>query len=205
MLREAEFKTIIGQMAWEYYKLWLKIKYNNSNNNSPAFKTSNYFTAFNNFARFVQKTSMPFVDRCIATMVSRRIDPKNWTSPAAYRQHLNYIEHKLPFNDAVNLSFDTLFEIAEAGGVDIVDVFTVITPAELIQFLTQRLISPWVLLHSGKFTSFYQKQTSLNERVYLDALINADHWEVVFKNNPKNREKIKKYMEELGHLVKTTR
>lgn len=198
MQRAAQFITVDGQSAWNYYMTWMKLQHRAGSPNSESFKKSKYFATFYNFTAFVKKTVMPDVGVFIDLMVRRRIDPKFWSSDAAYRKYLEFITRKLPVQDLCAITIKTLFDIAEKGGVDVNKVFSVLTPNEIIQLLHQRRLSPWFLLNSTAFAKFFINKTTTEERLIMQTIINPDYWTDRFKKNPKDIETVKQYITELG-------
>jgi len=198
MLREEDFKSAAGQSAWHYYRDWMKTKHNSVLPASDAFKNSKYFNAFFNFAKFVKKTQLPDVKIFIDLMVRIGVDPNFWTKDAAYRRYLEHITRKVPAKDLAKITIKTMFDIAEAAGVEVSQIFDVITPNELIQLLHQRRLSPWILLNSKKFADFYINGTTKEERIILETIINPEYWKQRFENHPQDLKIIKQYITELG-------
>lgn len=198
MVREEQFKSPAGQAAWNYYKSWMKVKHKSLTSSAQAFKKSKYFNTFYNFTKFVKKTHLPDINIFIELMVRTNVDPNYWSSDAAYRRYLEYITRQLPAKELAKITIKTLFDIAEAGEVDVSEVFGLLTPNEVIQLLHQRRLSPWILLNSKKFIDFYMKTTSSEERIVMETIVNPDYWAARFKKQPKDVEMVKQYITELG-------
>ena len=198
MRREDEFKSTTGQAAWSYYKTWMKTKHKSIVSSAVSFKKSKYFTAFFNFTKFVKKTHLPDVSIFIDLMVRTHIDPKYWTTDEAYRRYLEYVTRQLSTRELAKITIKTLFDVAEAGDVDVSEVFNILTPNEVIQLLHQRRLSPWVLLNSKKFANFFIKSTTSEEKIVMETIVNPDYWAARFKKHPKDVEVIRQYIVELG-------
>ncbi len=198
MEREENFKSITGQSAWGHYKYWMKHKFKNVPRDSNTFKKSKFFSSFYKFSIFSQQAHLPDIKLYIKLMVTHKIDPVFWTKDAAYRKYLDYITYKLPPRELMKISIKTLFDEAIKANVHISDVFEILTPNEVIQLLYQRRLSPWLLLHSKKFTEFYKTKTSTEEQINIQALINPELWGKKFKQFPKDAKIVKKYINELG-------
>jgi len=198
MVREDEFASVPGQVAWSYYKKWMLLKHKNTVSSATSFKTSKYFNAFYKFTQFTKDTGMPDVDIFITLMVKANIDPKFWTAGGAYRKYLDFITRKIPAQNLAEITIKTMFDLAEAGDVDVANVFTLLMPNEVIQLLSQRRLSPWVLLRSKKFGTFIKEKTSSEERIIMESIINPDYWATRFKKNPKDTEIVEQYIAELG-------
>lgn len=198
MIREKDFKSVAGQSAWNHYKSWMKVKHKSVPSSATAFKKSKYFTTFFNFTKFVKKTQLPDIAVFIELMVRSGIDPNYWSSDTAYRKYLEYITRKLPTRELVKITIKTLFDIADAAEVDVGEVFNILTPNEVIQLLHQRRLSPWMLLNSKKFANFYINDTSSEERIVMETIVNPDYWTGRFNKQPKDVEIVKQYVTELG-------
>jgi len=196
--RERLFLSLEGKMAWGYFKSWMKEKHTCSVPKSATFKTSRYFKSFYEFALFVKKSKIPDTQAFISLMIKNSIAPPQWIKTNTYGIYLSYITKNLPVRALEKITIDTLFDVADAGEVNISKVFDILTPNEIIQLLHQRRLFPWVLLKSKKFADFVMNNTNTEERIIMENLINPDYWNKRFKNNPKDVEKVKQYINELG-------
>lgn len=198
MIREEEFASPSGQAAWGYYKYWMKEKFKNFTASSISFKKSKYFNSFYKFTKFSQKARLPDTKLYVKLMVTHKIDPVNWTKDAAYRKYLDYITYKLSPHELIKITVKTLLDEASSAGIDVSKIFDVLTPAEVIQLLYQRKLSPWLLIHSKKFKEFYKIKATSEQQINMQALINPDMWLKKFKKFPKDVEIVKEYIIELG-------
>ena len=184
MKREEDFRSLEGQAAHLFYKAWMKHKHNTSATSADAFKHSQYFSAFLKFVEFVKRTHLPDNNAYIELMVRQKIEPPLWTSDIAYAKYLEHITRVLPTEKLIEITVKTLFDVADAGEVEVAEIFTILTPNDVIQLLQQRRISPWILLNSKKFMIFFRDNTSSEERVIMESLINPDYWTTRFKSKP---------------------
>ena len=190
--RHEDFKSLDGQAALIFYKSWMKAKHHSIVTNPNAFKDSRYFTAFLKFVKFVKATHIPDTQSYIDLMVRDKIEPIYWTEDIVYGKYLEYVSRKLPTEKLIEITVKTIFDIADAGEVDASEVFDVVTPNDVIQLLHQRRVSPWILLNSKKFAHFFMNNTSGEERVILESIINPEYWTNRFKTHPKDLELAKK-------------
>lgn len=197
MVRETDFHSINGQVAWEYYKLWMRLKHRTATSKSNTFKQSKYFYFFFRFVKFSKHVKMPDVDVFISLMVKDNIEPSLWENDAAYRKYLEFITRKLPAEDLVKITVKTIISIADAGDVEINEIFDVLEPNEVIQLIGQGRLSPWLLLKSRKFNEFFIKKTSNEERIIMETIINPEYWRKRFEQHPKDVKLVKKYIKEL--------
>lgn len=196
MKREEDFRSVLGKAAWLHYKLWMKIN-RRSAPKPESFITSRYFNTFMSFAKFVKQVCLPDVERFIRLQKQQDIPPTMWTCDEIYERYTEYLDFKMPPAELVSITIGTLWDIADAGGVDISAVFECITPNEVIQLLRQRRLSPWLLMKSPKFIEFYTESTTGQERVILETLIKPDHWREQFEKHPEMVKKIPLYIAEL--------
>ncbi len=188
MLRDEDFKSLEGQAAFLFYKSWLVEKHHARIVSAGAFKSSKYYTAFRKFVDFAKRVDIPDANLYITLMVSKKIEPPHWSSEQAYGKYLNHITRKLPTEKWIDITVNTLFDIADVGEVAIGDVFTVLEAYDVIRLLEQRKISPWILLNSKKFAVFFKNKTTVEERIILENLVNPDYWKPRFLNNKKDLE-----------------
>jgi len=198
MKRDEDFKSTIGQAAWSHYKYWMKQKFKNVPTDSNTFKKSKFFSSFYKFTKFSQQSHLPDIKLYINLMVTHKIDPINWTKDAAYRKYLDYITYKLSPHEQIKISVKTLLDEAIKLNIDVSKIFDVLMPSEVIQLLYQRRLSPWLLLHSKKFTDFYLTKASSEQQITMQALINPEMWGKRFKKSPQNIKIVKEYINELG-------
>lgn len=191
MKREAEFKSPTGQAAWHYYQTWMR-NLKRLPPPGPSFMTSKYFRTFINFTKFVKDVDLPRPDKFIWYMVEKKFTPTMWMSDEVYAMYLEFLDRKTPAMEQVKLSIDTLLSAADKRGVDVSDVFTVIEPYEIMHWLRVRKLSPWLLLLSKKFRSFFVNDTTDEQKIILESLVRPSYWADKFENNPEDIANIKK-------------
>lgn len=186
MQREEDFRSLNGQAALLFYKKWMKTKHRTSAVSIDAFKHSQYFYAFIRFVEFAKRTHLPDKDSYIELMVRQNIEPIYWTNDVAYAKYLEHITRVLSAERLIEITVQTIFDIADAGEVKVSEIFDILTPNDVIQLLQQRRISPWILLNSKKFMVFFRDKTNSEERVIMENLINPDYWSSRFQSNPED-------------------
>lgn len=198
MRRDAEFRTPTGQAAWQFYQKWMKA----SRRKVPkpdAFLKSSYYNAFVKFAEFALKVNIPDVDAYIRIMTSGSIAPTMWSLNEAYALYIDWMDRKeSPANHAM-ITVDTLYEMADDLGLDDAsEVFTHADPADVIQLLRQRRLSPWILLKSSKFKKFFTSRCSPEERMIMESIIRTKYWSEKFSRHPEEVDRMKVYVEALS-------
>lgn len=197
MTRIEQFKTIRGRAAHQFYKMWMTKKHHASIVTGEVFMNSTYFTSFYKFAVFTQNTQLPDPESFIALMVKKKIDPKFWTHDEAYAKYLEWMTCAMTAEKIIEITVKTIFDIAEVTEIPPGDIFTILSPNEVIQLIQQRRISPWILLNSKKFMEFFRDSTNGEERIILETLINPEYWSKRFVTHPNDLELAKECVAEL--------
>jgi len=196
MKKYEEFKTITGQTAWEYYQKWYRyIK--KPPPTSATFISSNYFRTFNNFVKFVKKVKLPFPEKFIWFMVEQKFPPTMWTSDAVYVLYINFIDTQMDPLDLARQTICNLIKLANTHDVDPSEVFTVIDPYNLIHKIRVRTLTPWVLLKSQKFKTFFVEKMNTEQQSILETLINPSYWNDQFTKHPDVVNQVKNWVTEM--------
>jgi len=131
-------------------------------------------------------------------MREKDIAPAIWNSDAVYAIYLEFLDRKGDPNKQAEITINTLFDIAEEHECEVSDVFDVLTPNEVIHYLRQRRLSPWVLLNSKKFQQFFINKVSPEERIIMESIIRPHYWGQKFESRPDARELMRTYVSELN-------
>ena len=197
MIRDEEFKTPIGQAGWLYYQEWMKAHHRRVPQ-SQSFFHSKFYTSFIKFAKFVKRLNMPEPKMFIWLMKERDIHPTIWCTDQAYSLYLEFLDRKGdPFKHA-EITINTLFDIAEAANCEVGEVFNVMTSNEVIQFLRERQLSPWILLNSKKFMEFFVSKVTSEEKIIIESIIRPSYWSEKFQKCPDVVTRMREYVTELS-------
>ena len=197
MKRHEEIKGPIGQAAYQCYSDWMKAH----KRMVPAvdvFLTSRFYKSFIRFAKYIKQLNIPDVQVFIRLMKEKDISPTIWTNDQVYALYLEYIDRRLTPIEQAQITIDTLFKIAEERDCSTEDIFTVLHPNEVLQYLRERRLSPWILLHSPQFIKMLNENCSKEQQAFFEALIRPHYWKLKFANHPKYVELMKKYASELN-------
>ncbi len=197
MKRDEEFRTSEGQAAWLHYQTWMKA-YRRLVPNSSAFLQSKYYNSFIKFALFVKSAHIPDVETYVWLMKERDVSPTIWTNDQVYGLYLEFMDRKLAPMKHAQITVDTLLDIADDFQCEAEDVFDHLSPNEVIQLLRQRRLSPWILLHSGKFKQFFIHAVSPEERIIMESIIRPPYWAEKFKTCESDVVQMKKFVLGLG-------
>ena len=196
-LRVDTMKTITGQNMYSYYSKWM-ISYHRIVPKHESFLSSKYYMAFSRFNEFVNRVNIPDVDMFITLMREKEICPTIWANDQVYSIYLEHIDRRATPSEQAKITIQTLFKVAEAADCDTSEVFDVLTPNDVIQFLRTRQLSPWLLLLSPKFKHFLVNKTTPEQRIVLEAIIRPHYWKAKFEKNAGDVLTIKKYITALN-------
>lgn len=197
MARDEEFRTPIGQAAWNYYQEWMKA-YRRQVPRANAFLHSKFYSSFVRFAKFAKKVHLPEPKSFIWLMKDKDISPAIWNNDQVYALYLEFLDRQGDPKKAAETTINTLFDVAEAADCEVGDVFDAMTPSEVIQLLRERRLSPWVLLNSRKFMKFFVERVSPEERIIMESIIRPNYWGEKFKKLTSEVELMRKYVSELN-------
>ena len=191
-----EIRTPIGQIALIYYEKWMKMQYGRSIDPS-TFPISRYYNSFIKFAHFVKKIK-GFVnsDEYVKLMISNKFMPSLWCDARVYIKYIKHIDSVTTTNEKITSSLCTLYSIAELNECSIDKVFKHIPAYTIMQLMYEQKLSPWVLLHSGKFME-YVMGLSVEEQLLLEDFIDPVIWKQTFAAAPKSVTVIKKCIKQL--------
>ena len=197
MRRDAQIRTQEGQAAWQFYQLWLK-KNRRSTRGIHSFVGSRYYKAFNKFAEFVKKLSLPEPDTFIWFVVDKKYEPTLWTDRRVYQEYLEFLDRQGDYLSRAACTIKTIKKIASEVGCEFAEVFDHITAPELIHKINSRELSPWLLLASPKFINFYKTEISPTDRVRIEGIIRIPYWKERFAKYPDAHKDMKSMVKRLN-------
>lgn len=196
MKREQEAKSVIGQVAFEYYQTWLRLQ-NRMPPSIDTFISSNYFKTFFKFADFVKQMKLPIPHKFIRFMIDKKYQPTMWTNDEVYVQYMNFLDANADPTDLIKLSVKTLVSYSIDKNIDVSNVFDYMPFNEVLHMIRIRQLSPWLLLMSSKFKEIVTK-CSTEQRMILETIIKPDFWNTKLINmEPSTKDLIKYYIQEL--------
>lgn len=196
MQREQMFQQPIGQAAWIFYQKWMRA-YKKMAHNANAFLHSKYYNSFIRFAEFVKQVKIPDPDLFISIMRDHDISPTIWTNDQVYALYLEHMDKKIPPLRHAEITINTLFDLAENYEVDVSEVFDELPSHEIIQMIRARRVSPWILLHSPRFSKFFRERATVEERIIMESIIRPPYWKEKFQKYPDIVDQMKVYVREL--------
>lgn len=193
MVKLEQFKTPIGQTAYDYYGKWMKAQ-GRTVPKAESFISSKSFSTFINFATFSKNVGLVKVDTFIKLMISKEYPPFMWMSDNVYSLYINYLQFNTSPMEHFKISLETLFKISDANDIDISDVFELLHPGEVIRLMRIRKLSPWLLLFSKKFKIMLAERASPEQQQIINELVQPDVWVELINKNIEVKNKIKQYL-----------
>jgi len=197
MRRDAEIKTPIGQAAYSLYEKWMKAQRRNVPK-LETFLTSRYYNTFVKFAKFAKKVGLPDTDLFISYMIKTDIPPTIWVNDQVYAGYIEYLDKRADPTKQAQSTIDYLFKVADSLDVDVSEVFEHLDGNDVIQMLTRRQLSPWILINSPKFKQFLIHRVTDEQRITMEVIIRPKLWAEKKANHPDIIAQMKKYVQELN-------
>ena len=189
-MRKSEIlKTIDGQAAYVHYSRWMEKK----KRKAPPIETflhSTYFRSFLKFAVFVRDVNLPNSEKYIDLMIEKEIAPILWTHSECYAIYLQWNDNKSPALEQVDISVNTILDLAEQSELSPVALFNLLHIRDIIQLLQERKLSPWFLLCSKKFKTKLAEAT-IEDNKELLKLIGINYWAAKLEDNVQIVKQIK--------------
>ena len=196
MRRSHEIQTRQGTMAYAFYKHWLE-KQRRQAPPVETFITSSYYTSFFQFAAYCLEQGLPDPMKYVELMVDEKISPALWRRPEAYQRYLEYIDRRSDPYEQVNIAVETVLALSEGLGVAPAEVFKTFKPAEMIELIHQRRLTPWMLFCSRSFKNWASGLHDTDRRDLM-RIIGVDYWSSKLERAPEVVKNIKMIVEELG-------
>lgn len=197
MIRDEEFRTPKGQAAWQYYQEWMRA-YRKRVPRPQSFLQSKFYNAFMRFASFAMQVNMPDPTTFIHFMKDKDIIPALWTNDQVYGMYIEFLDRRGDPTKQADITINTLFNLADDLNCEPCDVFDNIDTHEFIQLLRQRQLSPWILLNSKRFLTFFTTRISDQDRIIIETIIRPDYWSAKFQQRPKDQKLMKLFISELN-------
>lgn len=196
MLKQKEFKSVDGQLAWDYYKLYRSTRKWNCCEMSE-FVNSKAYTSCLKFVRYSKAIKLRDPKQFVRIMSMKNYSPEMWLQNDLYIDYLDHLDRDISPIDQVYASANTLFKFAEDSGIDVGDVFDYMPANKLIQLIELRQLSAWLLLFSPKFADMHGRMGE-EQQIMLENLIRDETWTENKRKHEAEFESIRKLVRELG-------
>lgn len=195
MERALIFDTPVGQAAYKIYQQWWKLR-KRIPPSADKFKESVNFRSMVEFAKFARKTKLN-VDVYLNTVIKHQLNPEHWLRDDVYAKYLEYIDKTMTSDEQIKMCVDYILKLSEALDCDTSEVFTNLEPAEMMQLVRDRKMSPWILLHSGQFKQWLIAQDH-DTQLRLQDLIRPVYWKLRFTKEPAAVKQAKQIAKAMG-------
>ena len=197
MERASIMRSNIGMQSYGYYKTWLNSK-RKSKVNIETFSTSKFFKQFVKFSKWCRGTKLHDTTGYIRFMIMKDFPPYMWTSHEVYQQYLEFVDKKWGPEEHINQTIKFLERFAAKLTDDMY-----VKPKNPIQYaliemdivsmaklVTNRHISPWVLLNSTVFKDKFIT-AGPEKRKALLRTIDIEYWQAKMANDTEGNDWIK--------------
>lgn len=184
--RHDKLTTINGQIAFHIYQRWVKIQsarivdYDN-------FKLSRYFHALCRFAKYYKAIKgLEDLDDFLYMMITKRIYPTNWMDSRVIAYYFAELEKVNP-REKIEKTCKNILKICESYECETNEFYNQVEFHIMIEFIRVHKLSPWILLNSKRFFTWLESLADYEQDV-MDAFIDVDQWQKVFKKDPKSKQ-----------------
>jgi len=188
--------TLKGKSTFYCYRNWM-IAQGRNIKDKDVFMNSKYFNAFVEFGKFCSRVGIPDRKHYIEYMVSRAILPAQWVDPEVYETYISHFDNSKTPLEMASITVDTLYDLSEIFECTLGEVFEHMTSADIMRLVTARKLSPWVLLFSKGFMNHIRADTTAEQRILINTVINHGYWSNKFKEDPDSVQAIKRIVSEL--------
>ncbi len=193
--RHLFLKTQKGKAAYFAYGSWMAAM----GRKTPPLSTfaeSKYFDTFKEFITYSNSVGLPDRKAFIGYMVSKSIDPTVWMTPDMYDDFIHYFDESKTPMELCEISLSTLLDLSEIFECDLGEVFTHMYTSDIMKLVISRKLSPWLLLFSEGFMDHMKFDTTSEQKILINAVIDYKVWREKFKENPEAVEEIKAIIHE---------
>lgn len=197
MKRYELFDTVDGQFAYIAFNNWRKMK-KFAPVSVEIFASSRYFNSFIRFAEYSRTQSIPDRIGYIKIMTEKDLLPFFWCDYDVYDFFIKQFDESCPVDKKIEISIDTLEELAERYECSVPELFGKISAIELLKLVTARRLTPWLLLPSQKFKYFLLHLATSEERMLFNSFVDFPKWKQQFDANPELVNTIRALNTQLG-------
>jgi hypothetical protein len=165
---------------------------------TDIFTSSRFFNSFVRFAEYCRRQSIPDRLGFVKMMTEKNLSPFFWCDLDVYDSFVQKFDEAYPIDKKLEISIDTLNEMAETHNCELCDIFSNISMIEVLKLITSRRLSPWLLLPSQKFKSFMLSRTTIEEQMLFDRFVNITKWRKEFEDHPDIVSTVKLLNSKLG-------
>ena len=194
--RSEYLKTQKGKSAYYCYKTWMNLR-GYKVGDMESFSESRYYNSIVNFVAFCNKVGIPDRRHFITRMIELDLSPTQWNNPDVYKDYMIYFDNSKTPLELVSISTTTILDLSEIFECEIKEIFEHMTSADIMRLVVARKLSPWLLLFSKSFMNHLKLDTTSEQRMLINTVIDPRQWVQKFNNDPESVKSIKKIIAEL--------
>jgi hypothetical protein len=195
--RAEELRSPVGQAAYAHYSEWMRVQ----RHTVPPIETfaeSKFYATFIRFAHHAKKTNLPDVNAFIKLMVEAgKVPPGLWHRDNVYSMYLQAYDAAVTPEKQFLRGLDELTNLAAELKVELKDVFPAIGVTTLMELVSKRKLTFWLLLASERFKTYLLALDPM-EKDMLAAAINVPAALERFRQEPYVLKEFANGLKELG-------
>ena len=114
-----------------------------------------------------------------------------------YDAYLKHFDTVMDTMTHLRTTLATISYLADTYECDESDIFDHLSGIQVVDLLRERKLSPWILLHSGKFAAKL-KTYSPETKIRIESCINCGFWIARFQRDTKTVEQVKALVHSIG-------
>lgn len=196
--KRAEYlKTSKGKSAYFCYKAWLNAQ-GRTVKDIDQFKNSKYFNSFVEFVKFCNRVGVPDRKHYVEYMLQCGLMPTQWSNAETYNSYIQHFDASKTPLEMASITADTMFDLSGIFECEIGEVFEHMTSADIMRLVTARKLSPWLLLFTKGFMTHVRTDTTAEQRILINSVINHKFWANKFRNDPESVASMRRIAAELN-------
>lgn len=195
MQRAQQMKTTEGMAAWIAYTTWMKLQ-GRKVPPQTSFIESKFYQSLIKFAGFVKTIPSLDMEDYIRHMIKLTMPPAIWTHGDVYKMYIKATKKESPIKQIQNSTM-FIMKVCDEDDVPIDQFFANLPCPQLIQWIDNNDITPWILLVSTKFKRWYAGLDE-DDQDRVNTAIDIDNWGTKIRNNPEVVQQSKDILLELG-------
>lgn len=196
MIRYEDIGTKRSKMAFSFYCEWMRLKHRIPPS-KDTFINSRYYTTFFKFIDFLKQYAIANPTTYLKLMVSLKMEPYSWITLDVYRYYLDNFDRNTNPLEQASITVNTLIQLSKIFDCKIRKTIPKLEANEMIKLIQAKKLSPWILLFSKQFFHFLENNTTKEQKIILQTLIDPNRWRVIFSRKHTEVAQMKNIVEEM--------
>jgi hypothetical protein len=172
-------KTLRGIQGHALFVKWFDMQ-TRGKPSVEMFLKSKYFNAFHDFAKFIARVKMHSPESYMQIMIQKNFPPSMWCKDDTYAFYIDHVLYNMPARAQISRTVNFLTKMCEKTECDYRTLIDSMEATDILFFIRQGSISPWILMHSMKLKEIFQDPDHLDEYNTLKSLIRPAYWKFKF-------------------------